>query len=172
MDRTLTCRSRPLLGQRGFALIELMATMVVIGLIALLVVPHMARSDGFQVQGAARMVASDLVYAQSQAVAHQQVCRVVFDVQNNTYRLEDGSGQALSAAWLGGAYVVGFGDGSEFPHTQLHAADFGGSATVSFDETGAPSAGGTVEVQAGGQRYQITLTAFTGRTQVTAVTGP
>ncbi len=155
----------------AFTLIELMIVISIMALTMLLVVPHIASSASFEVQGAARAVVSDLLYAQSEALANQAPRKVIFDVPNNRYRLTDDSDVTLPAAWLGGSYVVAFGDGSEFDKVTLESAQFGGQSTVMFDELGAPASGGTVDVVAGNHRYRVTVTAFTGRVSVEEVTG-
>ena len=158
--------------KRAFTLIELMIVISIIALTAMLVVPHIASSATFEVQGAARAIAGDLLYAQSEAIANQASRKVVFDTSNNSYRLTDGSGTTLPAPWLGGSYVVTFGDGSEFGKVDIDAPTFGGKTEVVFDELGAPSSGGTVDVVAAGHRYRVTVTAFTGRVSVQEVTTP
>jgi prepilin-type N-terminal cleavage/methylation domain-containing protein len=160
-------------GGRGdaFTLIELMIVISIIALTAMLVVPHIASSASYEVQGAARALAGDLLYAQSEAIANQQSRQVIFDAPNNSYRLTDASDVTLPAAWLGGSYRVSFGAESEFNDVAIESPQFGGQSAVVFDEMGAPSSGGSVELVAGPHRYRVTVTAFTGRVSVEEVTG-
>jgi len=153
----------------AFTLIELMVVVAVLALTSLLVVPHIANSATFEVQGAARAVSSDLLYAQSQAIANQATRKVIFNVNSNSYRLTDGSDVTLPAPWLGGSYIVSFGSGSQFGKVAIDSPDFGNQSEVVFDETGAPQNGGTVDVIAGPHRYRVTVTAFTGRISVEEV---
>jgi len=155
----------------AFTLIELMIVISIIALTAMLVVPHIASSASYEVQGAARALAGDLLYAQSEAIANQQSRKVIFDAQNNSYRLTDGADVTLPAPWLGGSYQVSFGSASQFSDVSIESPEFGGQTEVVFDEMGAPSSGGSVELVAGPHRYRVTVTAFTGRVSVEEVTG-
>ncbi len=158
-------------GVGGFTFIELMIVVAIVTLAAVLVVPQIASSASFEVEGAARAVHGDLLYAQSEAQASQARRAVVFDAAANRYRVTDESGATLSAAWLGGAYVVAFGQASRFGRVRIENPDFGGAAEVSFDALGTPSGGGSVDVVAGDRRYRVRVTAYTGRIRVEEVTG-
>ena len=68
---------------RGFTLVEMLIVVVIVGIAGAIVVPHMLWGSQFGLQAATRMVIADLVYAQNEAVAHQTVCRVVFNGANN-----------------------------------------------------------------------------------------
>jgi len=154
----------------GFSFIELLMVVSILAIAAIVVVPQIARSDTFEIQGAARALVSDLLYAQNEAIGEQAVRRVVFDPAADTYRLTDGSNTSLPAPWLGGEYAVALGDGGDFSSVTIDSTSFTGD-TVSFDELGSPSEGGTIDLVAGGLRYRITVTAFTGRVTVEQVTG-
>ncbi|MHB1156691.1 MAG: GspH/FimT family pseudopilin [Phycisphaerales bacterium] len=154
----------------GFTLVEILFVVLILGIVAALVVPQIGSTATFEVQGAARTVVADLLFAQNDAIANQTTRKVVFDTVNNRYRVTDSAGNTLSAPWLGGTYQVPFGAGSRFPAASLAAVSFT-NTTISFDELGAPSAGGTIDITAGTQRYRVTVTAITGRISVTPVTG-
>lgn len=158
-------------GIEGFTMIEIMVVVVILSIMAALVVPQIGKTDSFAAQGAARVVVNDLLYAQNQAVSEQATHKVVFDVASDAYRLTDGDDVTLSAPWMGGDYELDFANDSRFPNVTLVSANFGGNVTISFDDLGVPSGGGTVELEAGGVRYRVTVTAFTGRVTVAEVTG-
>lgn len=159
---------RPAAVRHAFTMIELIIVIAIIGIAAVVVVPQIGRTDTFEVQGAARALISDLLYAQNDAIGQQATRRVIFDITNNSYRLTDGSNVTLPAKWLGGSYQVDLAD--SFSQVAIDSVSFT-SGTVSFDELGSPSEGGTIDLTAGGQRYRITVTAFTGRVTVEQVTG-
>jgi prepilin-type N-terminal cleavage/methylation domain-containing protein len=172
MNRTiLHLASRRRRAAQAFTLVEILMVVLILAITAMIVVPRAARSDTFEVQGAARAVVSDLMFAQNDAVSQQQVRKVVFDTVNNHYQITDSADTPLPAPWLGGSYQVDFGANSRFPSVQLANANFGGSATVTFDELGTPSSGGSVDVQIGTLVYRVSVTAFTGRVTVTQVGG-
>lgn len=61
--------------QRGFTLIELIMTMVIIGVLAVAVVPRFLGTSVFQSRGFADQVQATLRYAQKEAIAqHRNVC--------------------------------------------------------------------------------------------------
>jgi prepilin-type N-terminal cleavage/methylation domain-containing protein len=155
----------------GFSLLEVLVVVAILGIAAALVVPQIGQATGMQAQAAARMVISDLTFAQNQAIAEQSSRQVIFDIDHNRYTLADGDGAALNATWMNGPYTVAFDADRRFSDVALLRADFDGAASVRFDDLGTPDNGGTVELQAGGSRYRITVAAFTGRITVAQVTG-
>jgi len=61
--------------QRGFTLIELIMVMVVVGILAVVVVPRFFDADVFRSRGFADQVQATLRYAQKEAIAqHRNVC--------------------------------------------------------------------------------------------------
>jgi len=154
----------------GFSFIEMLMVVSILAIAAVIVVPQIARSETFEIQGAARALVSDLLYAQNQAIGEQATRRVIFDPAAESYRLTDGSNVTLPAQWLGGSYVVRLGAGSSFGSVAIDSTSFTND-TLTFDELGSPSEGGTIDLIAGAARYRITVTAFTGRVTVDEVTG-
>lgn len=71
--------------QRGFTLVELIMTMVIIGIIAAVAAPRLFDSNVFQSRGFADQVKASLRYAQKVAIAqHRFVC---VDISSNTVTL-------------------------------------------------------------------------------------
>jgi prepilin-type N-terminal cleavage/methylation domain-containing protein len=158
----------------GFTLVEVLAVVVIMGIAAAIVVPQMLAAGTMGVQAAARMVISDLLYAQNEAIAQQAARRVVFDVANNSYRITDASDTTLSVSWKNGSaenYIVDFANDSRFSGVTLQSADFGGTATIEFDDLGGPNSGGTIELVFKNIRYRVTVAAFTGRVTVAKLSG-
>lgn len=151
--------------QRGaFTLIELLVVLVVLAIAAAVVVPSLD-SSGFQAVSAARMVATDLQYAQNAAITTQAPVTVTFNPAGNSYSLSNASGPLIHPMNKD-AYSIDFGSLSGFGQLDITAASFGGGASVTFDELGAPDNGGSVTVQAGTSVYVISLAGVTGRVTV------
>lgn len=80
----------------GFTLIELMIVLVVVAILVATVLPDTRGGIQDQLESAARVVAADMAYARSLAVAHNSKYRVTFDPSNNQYILEhSGTNSAL-----------------------------------------------------------------------------
>ena len=156
--------------RRGFTLVEVLIVLVIIGIAAGIVVPHMLETGTLRAQAAARAIIADILFAQNEAIAMQSPRRVAFNVDDDQYSLTDGGGTALPApSRSGGLYTVDFGNDRRFEGVALSAADFDGEAVLEFDALGSPSSGGQVEVTAGDTRYRITVAAFTGRVTIELV---
>jgi prepilin-type N-terminal cleavage/methylation domain-containing protein len=160
--------------RRAFTLVEVLVVVAIIGIAGAIVVPQMLRAGSLSIQAAGRSIIADLLYAQNDAIAMQSGRRVVFDVPNNRYRLTDAAGTTLTVPWksgVSGNYVVDFGADSRFQGVKLTAASFSGQAHLEYDDLGAPSTGGTVELEASGFRYRITVAPMTGRVSIAPIQG-
>lgn len=165
----------------AFTLIEILVVVAIIGLVGAFVVPQMLTAGQLNVQAAARMVISDILYAQNEAVARQSPRKVVFDTINNRYRVvlttAMGDDVALDAKWRVAAgdssntqLVTDFNRDSRFQGVQLDNASFGGDPELRFDELGAPASGGTVDlVFRNNVRYRVNVAPFTGRVTVAQI---
>ncbi|GAB4109340.1 MAG: hypothetical protein Kow00105_18040 [Phycisphaeraceae bacterium] len=155
----------------GYTLVEVLIVVVILGLAAAVVVPHMLSAGTLGIQAAARIIVADILYAQNDAIAQQRTRRVVFDPNSESYSLQDENGAILTARWKGGAannYIVDFTTDNRFQGVEIVSADFGGATptVLEFDALGAPLNGGTVEIEFQGLRYRVTVAAFTGRVTV------
>lgn len=158
------------LRHQGFTLVEVLMVVAIIGVASMVVVPQMLRAGDMQIQAAGRIIISDLLTAQNEAVARRASRRVEFDQANNRYRITDAAGVTLVAPWRdGAAYLTDFNADSRFRNVRLAAVDFAGSNVVEFDDMGAPAAGGTVDLLADTTRYRITVAPFTGRITIAQV---
>jgi Tfp pilus assembly protein FimT len=68
----------------AFTVIELTATVIVLSILAVLALPCIAGQDDLVASAAARCVVSDLLYAQSQAIATQTNQYIVFTVASGS----------------------------------------------------------------------------------------
>lgn len=150
---------------RGFSLIELIVVIIILAIVAAVVVPNVVRSADMQVTSAARMLATDLQYAQDYAITTQTPVTVTFNVSGDSYTLSNTSG-TLNHPITKTAYRVDFSSQSGFEQVELVSADFDGAGTVVFDEIGAPDNAGSVVIQAGDYSYRVSIAAATGKVSV------
>jgi hypothetical protein len=140
---------------------------LVLAIAAAIVVPAFSESAGMQAMSAARIIASDIEYAQSLAVTRQEPMTIGFFPDQEKYGLYDTSG-LLEHPIDHKDYLVDFAaDARGFGSLDVVSAEFGGSSNLSFDELGSPIAGGRVTLQAGSQVYHVDVAAVTGKVTVT-----
>jgi prepilin-type N-terminal cleavage/methylation domain-containing protein len=141
----------------GMTLIELLAVMVIIGILSAIVIPRLDlafTSSRASVDGAAHMIASDIRYAQEFAMANRVIKTVTFNAGSSVYTFSsnpaspsdnmDPSGQLPS-----GVTIVG-------------------NFTVTFNSLGEPTAGGggSVTVTKDGQSRTINVVNYTGKVNI------
>lgn len=173
---------------RGYTLLELMVVLVLMGIAAALVVPNVRGSEGIRIQTAVRAIASDIMFAQSDALAYQARRAVVFDPDTNTYWIAEVTTDELDFD-TDAMYKI---DGPEQRFlvdidqtsggaAQIISANFDGAQILVFDELGgpvsgidsdAPSAGGAIIVGGDdGTAYRLNVEPYTGRVTVERVGG-
>jgi prepilin-type N-terminal cleavage/methylation domain-containing protein len=158
--------------RRAFTLMEVLVVVVILGIAAAVVVPQIGKPGTLTVQAAARSIVSDILTAQNESVARHASYTVSFDPTGNSYKIVDAGGTTLAATWkTNGVYETDFDIDRRFEGVRISAADFSGKKTLSFDELGSPSSGGTVDVTASGISYRITVSPFTGRVTVAPLAG-
>ncbi len=159
----------PYSSRRGYTLIEVLVVVTVLGIATAVVAPSMLQAGTLGVQAAARIVVSDILYAQNEAVIQHKTRRVVFEPALDRYRVTDGNGTTLNSPLQGagdGNYQISFADDPRFQGVAIVSADFNGSPTLEFDDLGTPASGGTVVLEFDGERYTVTVGAFTGASRL------
>ena len=165
-DRTL---------RTAFTLIEVLAVVVIIGLAGAVVVPSLMRPGTLGVQAAGRMVISDILIAQNEAIALQTTRQVIFEPALNRYRVADAGGNTINAPWKAGGvavnYIIDFDTDARFAGVTLQLPTFTGvdPQVLEFDVLGAPQNGGTVDLVAAGFRYRVSVAPFTGRVTIAPI---
>jgi Tfp pilus assembly protein FimT len=144
----------------------MMMVLIIIGIVAAVVIPNAISTSSFQATSAARMIATDLQYAQDTAITSQTPITVTFNVGNESYRLSNASGTLIHPITKS-VYVTDFGGLDGFSEVDIVSADFNGAAAVTFDELGAPDRAGTVVMRAGDHAYRLDVAPATGKVTVT-----
>jgi len=177
----------------GYTLIELLIVIGILGLSSALLVPRMVGREAMAAQSAVRLIISDLNFAQSDALAHQELRRVHFYADGSGYCLtritdtelgtpfdeldtdQDYIFDPLAKANEAGRYIVRFED-DQFKGVTIESAsiDGAGGRDIQYDSLagtiasgGGPGTGGTIVVKCADERYQISIAPFTGKITIT-----
>jgi prepilin-type N-terminal cleavage/methylation domain-containing protein len=172
-------RKRPQV--RGFTLVEILIVVVILGIVSAVVVPQIGSRADLRAAAGARVVMSDLLYAQNLAISTQQRMYVRFG--SNTYSLYTTAtgGSPITHPVQKTPFTVNFG-ASAAPALQsctIPGRSFDGNATLMFDELGTPysyntstsataplSNAGTISVRSGTFTLTVRVEPFTGEISV------
>lgn len=129
----------------GFTLVELVAVMLMVGVMALVAVPALSNLGTQRAAAAAREVWRDVIYARARALASGTNTWVVFSVAGQSYSVLSESvttpGRAgattMNDPVTGAGLVRGLGR-NETAGIGLVSVSFGGGAEVGFDRLGRP----------------------------------
>lgn len=158
--------------QRGFTMIELVVTMIIVGILALTVLPRFDALGGFDAAGYADQTKSLIRYAQKTAIAQRRwvaidvgaslptICSMTYSVY-----------PTCSATCSGGTSVALPGGAPSVPQAST-TFDSGSSTVLCFDAVGRPFANGastalavaaTLTIKDGNDPFRtITVEAETG----------
>jgi prepilin-type N-terminal cleavage/methylation domain-containing protein len=175
---------------RGYTLVELMVTLVIMGIAAALLVPALGDFGAIETQAAVRRLVSDITFAQSDAVARQGYRRVQFFDDGSGWclvQVDDGAFfdafNASTADFVadpasvnrgGGDFIVNFAQDDRFESVHIESVTTAeGGLGLTFDALGgtvsAPgTAAGAVTVVLAGDdsRWEVGVAPVTGRTSV------
>jgi len=168
----------------GFTLLEVIMYVALIGIAATILIPSMTHVASFETEAAVRRLVADLSFAQSDAMAHQQQRRVLFEDDGSGYRLlsypfdpendvlfdslsHDGSGR----------YIIDYSSDDRWHGIVLDDVSFDSTYSyITYDEIGSPiasgggsSSGGSLTITGEDETWEITVSAFTGRVSASRV---
>ncbi len=147
----------------GVTLIEIMVVMVigailVGGAVALLSTGYADRAA----EEAASRIATDIAFAQAEAISHRSERLIVFDTVNNAYAIF-AAGDTLLHPVTRAPLVVDLSALYQGSGLTLESASYGGSDTLRFDRDGIPASGGQLALQGAESRWLVTVADATGR---------
>ena len=139
----------------GVTMLELLVVLSLMGLMAAMAVPMLSGGvSGSELKGAAREVAAGLRFARSDAVATRRETRLVFDLEQRTFRIDrDARLHALPK--------------------KVELKLFTAQSDIADEKTGAirfypdgGSNGGRVTIAAGERKYEVDVDWLTGRVAI------
>jgi prepilin-type N-terminal cleavage/methylation domain-containing protein len=175
-------RNRRLTGRRAFTLVEILMVVIILGIAGAIIVPQIGSRNDLRAAAAARLLISDITYAQNRAIAQQKKHYVRF--VNQTYSVCDSIAltpiaHPLKPAQSNGLYQITFGANGTTGLDQcaIGTVDFGSQTVIGFNDLGEPFAfdgvtespltsPGTIIVQSGDVSLTIQIEPFTGEASV------
>lgn len=150
---------------RAFTLVEVMIFIVIGLIVAAAAIPGASTLDDQRIAADAGILAADLEFVQTRALASNQQHRIVFSTTTHEYEVQSPPGTVIEdpltdAPWSRVLARGGIG-------TKLIDVSFNGATALSFDRSGRPSSGGSVTLRRGDFTATVTVTAITGDVTVT-----
>jgi prepilin-type N-terminal cleavage/methylation domain-containing protein len=189
----MTTSRNPRCTLRGYTLIELLIVVALLGLAASLLIPYLTGRTSLETQAAVRMIIADMTFAQSDAMAHQEMRRVQFigdasgytgycilKISESTF---NSSFNPETADYLSdpttnsGNWIVDFVESDRFSGVTITDVNIdGGKDYITFDLLGgtlldstSPGTGGSLIVTSPEATYRINIAPFTGKLTVEKV---
>jgi prepilin-type N-terminal cleavage/methylation domain-containing protein len=142
----------------AFTLIELVLVLSILAVIATLAAPRYALAiDEYRAEHAARRIAADISATQATARATAIAQTISFNPASNSYSMSPAAaGNSPPTVTLADAPF----------YSVLQSADFGGSATLTFNGFALPKSSGTVVVRCGAITRKIAVAPTSGAATV------
>lgn len=136
----------------GFTLVEIIITVLLVGILAATVLPRLGGMDiidRLRARAITHEIAVDMGYARRLAVTHSQDYEIKFNTGTGTYDITTGPPPKTSI-------------GVDFPKTIPSNISISGKKKFEFQKLGNAKAGGTLVVTCGTHTYNVTVDAVTG----------
>lgn len=147
---------------RGYSLVELIMTMVIVGILAAVVAPRFLDSNAFQSRGFADQVKAALRYGQKVAIAQNRFVCVAFGASSITVTIDPTTPSAahVTATCPGSALVNPDTGKSPYTVTASGNITLSGGVDFYFDPLGRPSFSSAQSITING--HTIIIEAETG----------
>jgi Tfp pilus assembly protein FimT len=147
-----------------------MIVVVILVIASMIVVPLTSSAASIQIRSAANIVAADLEYAKSTAIAKGQRYSVVFDTAAHSYSILNQDGVVIENPIKRGTnYIVNFTADSRLSKVDISEANFDSTSEIKFDYLGSPYNGannplnsGVVTLSTGTDTMTINVEPVTG----------
>jgi len=149
---------------KGFTLIELVMLVVILGIIAMVIIPKAAVESRIRLEAACQKIALDLRYSQGMSLAEQVRFGISFDPANEAYFVyRVNAGTKAKNPQTRNDFDISFGQLNEFKGIDISGTNF--NDKIEFDSAGAPydgnsvilSSQGIVTLQTTGGTYSRTV---------------
>ena len=129
----------------GFTLIEILVVVIILGIAAAIIVPHIGSRSDLKATSAARLIMADLIYTQNRSISTQKWHYVQFDAGAEGYRVLDQFQPTITIITHPverSPVAVSIGPGGPAPlrDVLLDSVSFDGQSVLAFDEMGTPYA--------------------------------
>ena len=126
--------------EAGFTLTELIVMLSIIGILSWIAFPKMAAMDEIRLDAAARRLASDLRYAQGQAISKRVMHGILFEpsIERYTVFAPTASTPVTDPGDLARPLRVDYTSRAEFQGVLITSATFGTTPGLKFDYFGVP----------------------------------
>lgn len=152
------------MNKQGFTLIELVMILVIVGILAIVIIPNTTAISVLRLESGCQKLQSDLRYVQQMAMAQQVRFGISFDTGNESYfAYRVTTATKAKDPQTQGNLDVSFNQLNEFKGIEIVSTNF--DNVIEFDSTGAPYNGsgvlltseGIIALQAGSGAYSKTV---------------
>lgn len=128
--------------KKAFTLVEMLILVMILSIVAMVAIPMLGSASTMQVKAAANKIAADLEYAKSMAISRQKNYSIIFDIDNETYQIQDDSGVVIKDPMQTSKdFVVDFKKDSRISQVNILSVSFDSAVVITFDYLGSPYSG-------------------------------